>query len=83
MGGLKEPTQISNNILDTTVQLLKFIGKSPCYDNYGYHSNSIIDAPPVLLKCSASALTRDWNTHFDALLQHLILKLKILKKIWR
>ncbi|OUM66248.1 hypothetical protein PIROE2DRAFT_40966, partial [Piromyces sp. E2] len=45
----------------------KFIGQSPFHDNYGFHSNCNIDVPPVLLQDTASVLTKDWASHFDAL----------------
>jgi len=51
--------------------LNKSTGKSPFFANYGFHPNSVIDAPPPLLNDGASVLTRDWAAHFDALRQHL------------
>jgi len=39
--------------------LNKSLGRTPFFANYGFHPNSVIDAPPVFLKDYASVLTRD------------------------
>jgi len=46
-------------------------GVTPFYANYGFHPQDTIDSPPILLKDSASSLTRNWNAHFEALKKHL------------
>jgi len=51
--------------------LHKSIGKSPFFANYGFNPSCTIESPPVLLKDNASALTRDWSSHFEALKRHL------------
>jgi len=50
----------------------KSIGQTPFHANYGFDPNCVIDSPPVLLRDTASILTRDWSSHFNALRQHLI-----------
>jgi hypothetical protein len=50
----------------------KSIAQTPFHANYGFDPNCVIDSPPILLKDSASVLTRDWSSHFNALRQHLV-----------
>jgi len=50
----------------------KSIGKSPFAANYGFNPSCNINDPPILFKDKASVLTRDWNSHFEALKEHLI-----------
>jgi len=55
--------------------LHKSIGQSPFMANYGFHPNSTLDSPPILLQDKASILSRDWSSHFKTLRQ-LLLKAK-------
>ena len=52
--------------------LHKSIGQSPFRTSYCFNPNCIVDSPPVLLSDPASALTRDWSSHFNALRKHLL-----------
>lgn len=50
----------------------KSINKSPFNANYGFDPICNIEAPPILLTDSASCLSREWSSHFDALKDHLL-----------